>query len=366
MRVSVVIPAYNAERTIRETLDSARRQTHRNLEIFIVDDGSTDDTASIIQCAVREDDRIRLIRQTNAGVAAARNAGLRRATGDYVAWLDADDIWHPTKIEKQLKVFAAAKEPLSFVYTGYRLIDEEGVICPNFRTLVDVSGHTFLRQLATHHFSNASSIMAPRELVLRFGGHDPRLRNWGIEGAEDMLLQLRLASAGAAGCRREALVGYRMHRRNMSLDYRRASQSNLRAIGLIGETVREIPRWVAKLARARTAGYGLHMAKDGDIAGAGRLFGQLAGQQPIYTAMTLALMARWQVVALINRGRLEDPEVGKAFASADPFSAPWNGHMALSRSHRKKLVALDAERSERMRNPTPASSDAARPIAASQ
>jgi glycosyltransferase involved in cell wall biosynthesis len=363
MRVSVVIPAYNAAQTLAETLDSVRRQTHRDLEMFVVDDGSTDDTAAVAERAVSADARLRLIRQSNSGVAASRNAGLRRATGDFVAWLDADDLWHHTKIEKQLKVFEAAQEPLSFVYTGYRLIDEDGRVRRNFRRLVDVSGRTFLRQLATHHFSNASSIMVPRALALRFGGHDPRLRNWGVEGAEDMLLQLRLSAAGPTGCCAEALVGYRMHHRNMSLDYRRAAQSNLRALSLVGEAVRDIPRWVWKLGRARTVGYALHMARDGDIVGSARLLGQLAGQQPGYTLLTLALMGRTQLRSMFDPKRAADPEIGASFLDADPLTAPWSGHMALTKRHLRRLIALDAARAAR----APSSRDAgAAPDAARQ
>src|ERR1700674_400681 len=88
--VTVVIPAFNAARTIDETLRSVRSQTHRRLEILIVDDGSTDATPQIVERHVAEDRRIRLIRQPNAGVAAARNKGVVEAAGDLVAPIDAD------------------------------------------------------------------------------------------------------------------------------------------------------------------------------------------------------------------------------------------------------------------------------------
>src|SRR5260221_13860612 len=88
--VSVIIPAYNAQATLDETLNSVRSQTHRNLEIVVVDDGSTDDTAIVAQRHSAVDSRVHIIRQDNAGVAAARNAGIAATSGRYVAPIDAD------------------------------------------------------------------------------------------------------------------------------------------------------------------------------------------------------------------------------------------------------------------------------------
>ena len=101
--VSVLVPAYNAAKTIGETLASACSQTHARLEIIVVDDGSVDETARLVLQAASEDPRIRLVKQANAGVATARNTALAHATGEFVAPLDADDVWRPTKIERQLK-----------------------------------------------------------------------------------------------------------------------------------------------------------------------------------------------------------------------------------------------------------------------
>lgn len=100
--VSAIVPAYNSSATIRETLRSIYDQTYPHIiEVIVVDDGSTDDTPAII---AREFPEVILIRQENAGGAAARNTGARRATGDYLALLDHDDRWLPTKIEKQVRV----------------------------------------------------------------------------------------------------------------------------------------------------------------------------------------------------------------------------------------------------------------------
>jgi len=99
-----VMPAYNTARFIEAALDSARRQTVADIEILVVDDGSTDATAAIAMRAASRDPRVRVMCQTNHGVSAARNAALRAARGQYIALLDSDDVWHPGFLEAQLAI----------------------------------------------------------------------------------------------------------------------------------------------------------------------------------------------------------------------------------------------------------------------
>src|ERR1700750_1680734 len=100
--VGVVVPMFNAERTIAGTLASICAQTHHPLDIVVVDDGSTDGSAAIVDGWRARDNRVRLIHQPNAGVASARNAGAAATTAQYLAFVDADDLWAPEKIESQL------------------------------------------------------------------------------------------------------------------------------------------------------------------------------------------------------------------------------------------------------------------------
>lgn len=344
MRVCVIIPAWNAERTLARALASVQAQSHGDLEIIVVDDGSSDGTLALARAIAADDRRITVLTQANAGVAAARNAALARTEAPLTAWLDADDIWHPAKIARQIATCRAAPEAPSLVYTGYRLIDADDRIIPNFRTLADVSGHTLCRQIATNFFGNVSSVMAPTELARRFGGHDPRLRAWGIEGAEDLLLQLQLAAIGPVACCREALVGYRMHPHNMSHGHARAARSNLRAVDMAAAAAGDVPGWVVRLGRARTAGYALHMLRAGDTGDALALLGRLMRRQPVYTLLTLALIAQWQLRAALNPAAGADPETGRPFAEADPATVPWRGAMILSRWHDRALDRADAAR----------------------
>src|SRR5262249_4837851 len=103
--VSVIIPAFNAECFIRHTLRSVLAQSYRRIEVLTVDDGSCDSTPDIIEGFAAKDPRVKLLRQRNRGVAAARNLAIARSEGKFVAPVDADDIWFPLKIEKQLQRF---------------------------------------------------------------------------------------------------------------------------------------------------------------------------------------------------------------------------------------------------------------------
>ncbi|MCS6813258.1 MAG: glycosyltransferase [Cyanobacteria bacterium] len=100
--VSVVIPAYNAEKCLAETLTSVLAQTYEHLEVLVVNDGSTDGTADLASQIMLRDRRLKVITQSNAGAAAARNTGIRHAQGEYIAPIDADDLWHPQAIEKMV------------------------------------------------------------------------------------------------------------------------------------------------------------------------------------------------------------------------------------------------------------------------
>src|SRR6201987_3145378 len=100
--VSVIIPAFDAAANIRQTLNAVLAQTYQDIEVIVVDDGSSDATGAIVEEYVARDTRFHLIRQCNAGVGAARNTAIRKARGKYIAPLDADDFWSPEKLEKQV------------------------------------------------------------------------------------------------------------------------------------------------------------------------------------------------------------------------------------------------------------------------
>ena len=215
--MSVVIPAYNASRTIEETLESVINQTHSNLEVLVVDDGSTDETMEMAQSFAARDQRIQLIRQANGGVAAARNAGIAAASGAFVAPLDADDLWHPAKIERQLRVFEENDGRMGLVYTWFALIDHRSRVM-QLRHRPTHEGEV-LGPLAYHNFiGNGSSAMFRREALAHTTGYDSTLRARGGQGCEDWKLYFQIAERYRFGLVRQALTGYRHLDDNMSSD----------------------------------------------------------------------------------------------------------------------------------------------------
>ena len=123
MKVSIIIPVYNCERYLDRCVESVLQQTYRNIELILVDDGSTDDSVERLREIMQEDDRIILLQQVNAGAGAARNRGFAHSRGEYVIFLDSDDLWMPDKLEKQLKFMV--DNHYQFSYTNYCEINEQ-------------------------------------------------------------------------------------------------------------------------------------------------------------------------------------------------------------------------------------------------
>jgi len=255
---SVVIPAYNAELFIERTLRSVLRQTHSNLEVIVVDDGSTDKTRVIAEAAATTDDRVRIISVPNGGVAKARNIGIAEANGEFVAFLDADDLWHPTKIELQVTAMSRRSgdyQPAA-VYTLSRTIDTEDRVTGSGRRVV-LSGYSFARHLYAKPVGNGSSILVRREAAILAGGFDPTWAARGIGGCEDLDFELRIAAKYPITAIGLYLVGYRQYPGNMS------SNNLAMALGAISTVARhielcpELPYWAGSTARAAISEYAL-------------------------------------------------------------------------------------------------------------
>jgi glycosyltransferase involved in cell wall biosynthesis len=127
--VSVIVPVYNGGGFITDTLESVKGQTHKHLECIVVDDGSTDDTAAVVKAWIGADARFAYIFQSNKGLSGARNTGLEHAKGDYIQFLDADDVLLPSKIEEQLKALPEAAAVVS--YTDYSTGTSADIFTPS-------------------------------------------------------------------------------------------------------------------------------------------------------------------------------------------------------------------------------------------
>ena len=215
--VSIVIPAYNAAATITETLQSVRGQTHRNLDIIVVDDGSTDATARVAAELAAADDRIRIVSKENDGVAAARNLGVAMARSDFLAFVDADDLWARWKIERELAALEAGGRSVGLVYSWSARINGTGhVIDDSYRPVCE--GNVLSRLVKGNFMGNGSCALVRRKAFEDARGFEPGLRAAGFEGCEDMLFYCRVAAHHEFAVAPAVSVGYRITPNNMSSD----------------------------------------------------------------------------------------------------------------------------------------------------
>jgi glycosyltransferase involved in cell wall biosynthesis len=217
-QVTVVIPAYNAMTYLPETVNSALAQSFTDFELLIVNDGSTDRLST--WAATLSDPRVRLISQANQGVSAARNTGIREAQGQYIAFLDADDLWAPTKLEQQVRCLQANSN-VGVVYTWTLLVDEVGQ--PTGRIFAsEAEGNVWQQFLDTDVISNASSAMVRRDCFEKVGNFDRTLTS-----AEDLDLWLRIATHYSFAVIKQPLTLYRQYATSLSKNRQQMFQ-NLR------------------------------------------------------------------------------------------------------------------------------------------
>ena len=188
-RVSVVIPTFNRAGFLPDAIRSALRQTHHDLDVIVVDDGSTDDTREVV--ARLDDGRIDFVRIDRSGSPArARNVGISRVTGQFIAFLDSDDVWLPEKIERQIAALRASPE-CRWSYTRFDHIDENGVFMPPLRGGVGEprSGWILEDMVTDRALVMVQSVLVEASLLNEVGGFDesPALR-------EDLDLCFRLAA----------------------------------------------------------------------------------------------------------------------------------------------------------------------------
>jgi glycosyltransferase involved in cell wall biosynthesis len=215
--VGVVVPMYNAERTIAATLASICAQTHRSLDIVVVDDGSTDGSTAIVDAWRRRDPRVRLVQQANAGVAAARNAGAGAARAAFLAFVDADDLWAPTKIACQVAALGEAGPVAGLAYCWYASINQQDRVT-SFGPQPLIEGEALRALCHANWIGNGSSLLLRRAAFERAGGYDPGLRARRAQGAEDLLMCLRVAEHAEFRVVPRYLVGYRASPHAMSSD----------------------------------------------------------------------------------------------------------------------------------------------------
>jgi glycosyltransferase involved in cell wall biosynthesis len=207
-KVSVIIPNYNYAQYVGEAIESVMNQTYKDIEIVVVNNGSTDNSMDVLE---KYSKRIRLINQENLGQSGSRKSGLEVVTGDYIAFLDADDIWDPQKIEKQMLLFTPKVE---LVYCGINLFSEKS------RTVIDTEIPTFRGSCSDAFIeypgvsivlSGESTSIFTRSLLNKVGGFDPDLNS-----AAGWDFFRRCSKFSDFDFVPEPLVNYRIHTSNMS------------------------------------------------------------------------------------------------------------------------------------------------------
>jgi glycosyltransferase involved in cell wall biosynthesis len=206
-KVSVIIPNYNYSQYVGEAVESTLAQTYANVEIIVVDDGSKDNSLELLESF---GDKITVLKQQNAGVSAARNNGVANSDGEFIAFLDADDVWLPEKLEKQIAAFLNDKD-LGLVHVAVQDIDAAG---KNLETHFDgLSGEVSQELLLFKGaviLGGGSGIMIPRKIFEEVGGFDSRLST-----SADWDIFYQISSRCKVGFIDEVLLKYRIHGSNM-------------------------------------------------------------------------------------------------------------------------------------------------------
>jgi glycosyltransferase involved in cell wall biosynthesis len=254
--VSVIIAAFNAEAYLKETCLSVLSQTYPTIELIVVDDGSTDGTAAVVRTLAASDSRIRLIQQENRGVAAARNAAIAQAAGEFIAPLDADDVWDRTKIARQVERLQACGPGTGIAYCWWAWIDDRGAVLdrsPRWQ----VEGRA-VSQLAEVNFTGSASVPLYRRSCLdEIGAYDVTLQRHRSQGCEDWELALRVAGRWDVAVVPAVLVGYRRRTDSMSAQCDTMWRSHLQIMAALAERDPSISKAVLRRSSGQFA---LHLA----------------------------------------------------------------------------------------------------------
>ncbi len=270
LSVSVIIPAYNRERLLGQTLESVLAQTYTDYEVIVVDDGSTDGTRRVAESYVpRFAGRLRCGSQPNQGLSAARNTGCREAKGRLLAFLDSDDLWKPEKLAVQVPVLDADAS-IGMVSSMAEVVDVQNARV--LRIKPEQRPGTTLRELIERGTAPPSTFVARREAMEQVGYFDATI----TKGLEDLDLGFRLAAAGwKLVCLEHPLIRYRLHDANLSSEpvgtYRGYAQAYEKLLTL---RQGEIPRaQVRRLAAKYHYLFGTALLRQGGVAAA---LGELA------------------------------------------------------------------------------------------
>ncbi len=239
--VSILVPVFNGEQFIGRTLGSLLEQTHRNIEIVVVDDGSSDGTAAILDTMAKSDARIRVFRADRRGPACARNHAARQARGDFIAPCDSDDLWHPEKIERQLAAILASSPRVGVVYCWSVGINErDEVVFPNWAHK-EAEGNVLEATIVDSLSGSGSVILVRRSHFDAVGGFSE-----DIFHGDEWQICMKLAEICEFALVKADLVGYRIRSGSTSSDYVAVESSLARSTRWIADRWPNLPQAIMR------------------------------------------------------------------------------------------------------------------------
>lgn len=248
--ISIIVPAYNAEQTILETLTSVLKQTFTDFELIVINDGSTDRTLELLSTV--EDPRLKIFSYPNGGVPVARNHGLSHATGDFIAFLDADDLWTPDKLELQLATLQQHPEA-GVVYSWAYYMDEKG---ESFHAdnPIFFAGNVYADLLVRDFIVSGSNCMIRRQAIESIGKFDP-----SVPGADDWDYWLRLALHWPFVVVPKLQIFYRQSSGSVSSKVEAMEKNNLRVIEKGFQAAPPEMQYLKNQSLANTYRYSTHL-----------------------------------------------------------------------------------------------------------
>jgi teichuronic acid biosynthesis glycosyltransferase TuaG len=214
--VSIITPAFNSEKFIQETIESVLAQTYQNWEMVIVDDGSKDNTVTLVKTYTETDSRIKLIElKENSGPAVTRNTAIKHSKGRYLAFLDSDDQWLPDKLEKQLQFMQVHQ--VAFSFTSYKVVDEKGT---ETGSIIEVPEKVTYEELLKNNVIGCLTVMLDREKI-------GEVEMLNIRTRQDYVLWLHVTKKGfpAYGLK-EVLAKYRIVETSISSNKVKMAKQN--------------------------------------------------------------------------------------------------------------------------------------------
>lgn len=310
--VSVIIPTYNSAKYIEEALRSVFNQTFQDFEIIVIDDGSTDNTGKILE---KYNQIIRYICQANGGPSSARNTGIRQAKGKFIAFLDADDLWLPTKLEKQIALFNCNSN-LGMVTTGACSFDDKGVFGYSTNKRATLMNGNIARNIFLHSNIGTPTVLVKKEVFDKIGLFEENIRQ-----GEDDNMWIRIAANYDVELIDEALIQVRNHPTRMTFNRAELVANVQASIELLktkyGEKVKNsiesaIPIKIAFLQFA--IGYGLY--ESGNYRDARRAFAKGSSswiwywKNPLYLLLTFIPKNLTGLLKSLKRKLASPPDSG--------------------------------------------------------